>query len=83
MLELAEETGRVVIVDEANPRCGVAADLSSIIAEKAFGSLKAPIRKVTAPHTPVPFSPNLEDAYLPSAARIAAAIRETHSWERD
>lgn len=82
MLELVEETGRVVIVDEANPRCGVAGDLSSIIAEKAFASLRAPIRKVTAPHTPVPFSPNLEDAYLPSAARIAAAIRDTSTWER-
>jgi pyruvate dehydrogenase E1 component beta subunit len=80
LLEMVEETGRVVIVDEANPRCGVAADLSSIIAEKAFAHLKAPIRKVTAPHTPVPFAPNLEDAYLPSAARIAAAIRETSAY---
>jgi pyruvate dehydrogenase E1 component beta subunit len=82
LLEIVEETGRVVIVDEANPRCSVAADISSIIAENAFACLKAPIRKVTAPHTPVPFAPNLEDAYLPSVARIAAAIRETAAWER-
>lgn len=80
IIEMTEETGRLVIVDEATPRCGMAADISSIVAEKAFGALKAPIMKVTAPHTPVPYAPNLEAAYIPDPARIAAAVRKTLSW---
>lgn len=76
ILEMAEECGRVVVVDEANPRCSIAADISSIVAEKAFHALKAPIRKVTAPHTPIPFAPVLEDAYIPDARRVAAAVRD-------
>jgi acetoin:2,6-dichlorophenolindophenol oxidoreductase subunit beta len=76
ILESVQKTGRLVVVDEAYPRCGMAADIASIVAEKAFEALKAPIRKVTPPHTPIPFAPNLEDAYLPSADKIAAAVRE-------
>lgn len=76
ILESVEITGRLVIVDEANERCSLAADISSIVAEKGFHSLKAPIRKVTAPHTPVPFSPVLEDAYVPSVERIMQAVRD-------
>jgi len=75
ILEFAEATGRVVVVDEANPRCGMAADIAALIAEEAFDALEAPILKVTPPHTPVPYAPSLEDAYLPDAARIAAAVR--------
>lgn len=82
ILEMTEATGRVVIVDEANPRCGMAADISSIIAENAFGALKAPIMKVTAPHTPVPYAPNLEAAYLPDAKKIADAVRKTMAYRR-
>lgn len=77
ILETAAETGRVVIVDEAHPRCSIATDLSALICSEAFSSLKAPIKLVTAPHTPVPFSPALEDIYVPSAASIEAAVRET------
>jgi pyruvate/2-oxoglutarate/acetoin dehydrogenase E1 component len=76
ILASAEETGRVVIVDESTPRCSIASDISSIIAEKAFKSLKAPIRKVTTSHTPVPFSPALEQAYLPQVDDILSACRE-------
>ncbi len=75
ILEFTEETGRVVVVDEANPRCGMAADIAALIAEEAFDALKAPVLKVTPPHTPVPYAPALEDIYLPDAARIAAAVR--------
>ena len=69
-MEFTEETGRVVVVDEAYPRCGVAADVSSIIVEKAFSDLKAPIKKVTPPHSPVPYAPNLEQAFLPSSQNV-------------
>ena len=56
VLESVEGTGRLVVVDEAHPRCSIATDISALAARKAFGSLRAPIEMVTAPHTPVPFS---------------------------
>ena len=77
VLEAAEETGRVVIVDESHPRCNIATDISALICDKAFSSLKAPIKMVTPPHTPVPFSPTLEDLYLPSAPKVRSAIKAT------
>jgi pyruvate/2-oxoglutarate/acetoin dehydrogenase E1 component len=76
ILESVENTGRLVVADESNPRCGLAADIVARIAQEAFGDLKAPPRMVTPPHTPVPFSPTLEDAYVPSPEQIAAAVRE-------
>ena len=82
ILEFTEETGRVVIVDEAYPRCGVAADVSSIIVEKAFSDLKAPIKKVTPPHSPVPYAPNLEQAFLPSSQNVIDAVKEVIRGEK-
>ena len=75
ILESVENTGRLVVVDEGNPRCSMATDIAALVADEAFESLKAPIRMVTAPHTPVPFSPALEELYLPNADKIAAAVR--------
>src|SRR5436853_126195 len=80
ILESVERTGRVVVVDEATPRCGMAADIAALVADRAFAALKAPVKRVTAPHTPVPFAPPLEKLYLPSPERIAAAIREVHGY---
>ena len=74
ILEAVDETGRVVIVDESYPRCNVATDISALISDKAFSSLKAPIKMITPPHTPVPFSPALEVLYLPSADNIKKTI---------
>ena len=76
VLEAAEETGRVVIVDESYPRCNIATDLSALICQESFSSLKAPIKMVTPPHTPVPFSPPLEDLYLPSEEKVYNAAKE-------
>ena len=76
VLESVEKTGRVVVVDESSPRCNLATDISALIAEKAFASLKAPIRMVTPPHTPVPFSDVLEDLYIPDVSKIASAVRD-------
>jgi pyruvate dehydrogenase E1 component beta subunit len=75
VLETAADTGRVVVVDEAHPRCNMAADISALICQEAFDDLKAPIKMVTAPHCPVPFSPTLEDLYVPGPAKIEAAVR--------
>ncbi len=76
ILEEVEATGRLVIVDEASPRCNMATDISALVAQRAFGALKAPIRMVTPPHTPVPFAGDLEDLYIPKPEQIEAAIRE-------
>jgi pyruvate/2-oxoglutarate/acetoin dehydrogenase E1 component len=81
VLESVENTGRLVCVDEATPRCNIAADVSAQVAQQAFSSLRAGIEMVTAPHTPVPFSPVLEDAYIPSAAKVASAVRRTMGKE--
>lgn len=75
ILESVEKTGRLVVVDESNPRCSIATDVAALVAQEAFGDLKAGVRRVTAPHTPVPFTPSLEDAYIPNAARISEAVR--------
>ena len=80
ILESVENTGRLVVVDEATPRCGMAADISALVAQKAFGNLTAPIQMVTAPHTPVPFNPTLEDLYIPSPAKIETAVRTTMEY---
>jgi acetoin:2,6-dichlorophenolindophenol oxidoreductase subunit beta len=77
IIESVEKTGRLVCVDEANPRCSIASDVAATVSQEAFRSLKAGIQLVTAPHTPVPFSPSLEDLYIPSAAKIAAAVKKT------
>ena len=49
ILESVEKTGRLVVIDEASPRCNIATDVSALVAQKAFGSLRAPIRMVTPP----------------------------------
>lgn len=76
ILASVAKTHRLVIVDEDNPRCSAAADISAMVADKGFDTLDAPIKLVTAPHTPVPFSPPLEQFYVPSPDRIAAAVHE-------
>jgi len=75
ILDCVAETGRLVIVDEASPRCNIATDISALVAQEAFDALRAPIRMVCPPHVPVPFAPNLEDLYVPNAARVEAAVR--------
>ncbi|MBS0306264.1 MAG: alpha-ketoacid dehydrogenase subunit beta [Proteobacteria bacterium] len=77
VLETVESTGRLVVVDEASPRCNIATDIAAQVAMQAFDALQAPIQMVAPPHTPVPFSPALEDLYIPSAAQIADAARRT------
>lgn len=74
----AKKTGRIVIVHEAPKTMGFGAEISALLAEKAFDYLKAPIIRVTGYDTPVPFS--LEDQYLPSPERVIAAIRNTMAY---
>jgi len=81
ILETAAETGRVVVVDESHPRCSMASDIAALVAQECFSDLKAPVEMVTAPHAPVPFSPALEDLYIPSPAKIEAAVREVLAFK--
>ncbi len=76
ILETVSETGRLVVIDEAHPRCNMATDISALVSQEIFSDLKAPVKMVTSPHCPVPFSPALEDLYIPSTAKIEAAVRE-------
>ncbi len=76
ILTSVAKTHRLLIVDEDNPRCSAATDIAAMVADRGFDTLDAPIKRVTAPHTPVPFSPPLEQFYVPSPDRIADAVRE-------
>lgn len=74
LIHSVKKTGRLIIVDEAYPRCSVATDIAAIVGDKAFDYLDAPIKRVTAPHSPIPFSPPLEKLYLPSPEKIIDAF---------
>jgi acetoin:2,6-dichlorophenolindophenol oxidoreductase subunit beta len=76
ILDSVKKTGRVVIAHEAVKIGGIGAEIAAVIAEEALESLDAPIMRVGAPFTPVPFGKPLEDSYLPSSEDIVAAIRK-------
>jgi pyruvate/2-oxoglutarate/acetoin dehydrogenase E1 component len=71
-----EKTGRAMVVHEAPKTGGIGGEIAARLAEEAFSSLDAPIVRVAPPHTPVPFSPVLEEAYLPNADKIALKAGE-------
>ena len=72
-----ERTGRVVVVHEGHGPFGVGAEILARLAETSLGKLKAPPVRVTPPFAPSPFTPSLEQIYLPSAQRIAEAVRQS------
>lgn len=74
VLESVKKTGRLVMIDESHPRCSMASDIAAVVADKGFDYLNGPIKMVTVSHTPVPFSPPLEDHYLPNAEKITTAV---------
>jgi pyruvate dehydrogenase E1 component beta subunit len=76
ILASLEKTGRLVVVDESTPRCSIASDVAALCVDRGFDFLNAPVRRVTAPHSPVPFAAVLEDAFRPDAAKVIAAVRE-------
>lgn len=76
VLASVAKTGRFVAVDESYPVCGAASEWAATVAEKAFHHLKAPVRRVSTKPVPIPFSPTLEKAVVPSPDEIAAAARE-------
>jgi pyruvate/2-oxoglutarate/acetoin dehydrogenase E1 component len=82
ILESVERTGRLVVVDESSPRCGLAVDIAGLVASEGFGSLRAPIQLVTPPHTPVPFTGALEDLYIPDAQKVVGAVKTVLDYKR-
>ncbi len=77
VLESVAKTGRFVAVDESFPTCSAASEWAATVAEEAFPDLKAPVQRVTNADVPMPFSPVLEKAVLPSAADVVAAVHRT------
>jgi pyruvate dehydrogenase E1 component beta subunit len=75
ILTSVKKTHRLVVVDEDNPRCSVATDVVALVADQAFDYLDAPCKMISAPHTPVPFSPTLEDVYIPSVDTIVSTVK--------
>ena len=75
ILATLEKTGRLVVVDESTPRCGIASDVAALCVDQGFDFLEAPVKKVTAPFTPVPFAAVLEQAFMPSEANVVDAVR--------
>jgi len=75
ILKVSRETGKVLIVHEDNLTGGIGGEIAAIIADEAFSSLDAPVRRVGALDTPVPFSPPLEEFVLPNTEKILAAMR--------
>src|SRR6202047_644719 len=76
LIESAKKTSRAIVVDEGYHRYGVTAEIASVIAEGAFYNLDKPVRRMGAMHVPVPFSPPLEDATVPSESKVFDAARE-------
>src|SRR5215218_1799696 len=76
ILASARKTGKVLVAHEATQSCGVGAEVAALVAAEAFEDLDAPVRRLTAPDVPIPFSPPLEQAVLPQLDDMKEACRE-------
>lgn len=76
ILNSVKKTNRVVVAEESHPFCGVGAEISSAIMERAFDYLDAPVKRVSAADVPMPYAKNLEDLVIPGVDQIVAAVRE-------
>lgn len=80
ILESVAKTSRALVLYESHRFLGVGAEVAAVIAEEAFESLDAPVMRLAPPNVPVPFSPVLEDAFLPQTADIEGALEKLSSW---
>ncbi len=76
ILATARKTGKVLVTHEATQSCGVGAEVAALIAAEAFEALDGPVRRLTAPDVPIPFSPPLEQAVLPQLEQMKEACRD-------
>lgn len=75
IIDSVKKTGRLLVADEGHQTCGAASEIAAMVAEEAIYYLKAPIKRVTSPNTPVPFSPPLEQAFIPDEKKLIPAIK--------
>ena len=80
ILGSVKKTNKVMVVTEDTMSYGIGAEVAAIISEQAFEFLDGPVVRVASPDTPVPFAPSLEEAFLPNAAKIAAAARDLAAY---
>jgi 2-oxoisovalerate dehydrogenase E1 component beta subunit len=80
VLRSIEKTSRAVVLSESYRFVGIGAEVASTIAEKAFEHLDAPVVRLSPPNVPVPFSPTLEDAFLPSVEDIVGEVQKLSAW---
>ena len=80
LLRTVEKTGKLLILHEARKHGGISGEFAAVVAEEAFEHLDAPIQRVGAANTPVPLSPPLENAYLPSTENVVSALRELAAY---
>jgi 2-oxoisovalerate dehydrogenase E1 component beta subunit len=80
ILRTVERTSRAVVLYESHKAFGIGAEVSAVIAEDGFDLLDAPVVRIAPPNVPVPFSPPLEDAYLPQVDDIVDAIQKLSKW---
>jgi pyruvate/2-oxoglutarate/acetoin dehydrogenase E1 component len=76
LIESAKKTSRVIVIDEGYERYGVTAEIAAVIAEGAFYNLDAPVKRMGAMHIPIPFSPPLEDATVPTEKSVFEVARK-------
>jgi len=70
LIESVQKTSRCIVIDEGSFRYGVTGEIASVIAEGAFDYLDGPVRRIGAKHVPIPFSPPLEDATVPTERQV-------------
>ncbi len=80
IFDSVRRTSKLLVVHEDVRTGGIAGEIAALVTDELFGELDGPIRRVTGLDTPVPFSPPLEEYFLPSAAKIAAAARELAAY---
>jgi 2-oxoisovalerate dehydrogenase E1 component beta subunit len=80
ILESVAKTNRAIVLYESHRFLGIGAEVASMIGEEAFADLDAPVVRLAPPNVPVPFSPSLEDAYLPQVTDIQDAVRKLSAW---
>jgi 2-oxoisovalerate dehydrogenase E1 component beta subunit len=80
ILASVAKTSRAIVLYESHRFLGVGAEVAAVIAEEGFESLDAPVVRLAPPNVPVPFSPTLEDAYLPQVSDIEDAVRKLSAW---
>ncbi|HYF10972.1 MAG TPA: transketolase C-terminal domain-containing protein [Actinomycetota bacterium] len=80
ILASVAKTNRAIVLYESHRFLGIGSEVASVIAEEAFADLDAPVVRLAPPNVPIPFSPSLEDAYLPQVSDIEDAVRKLSAW---